>query len=407
MIARNLGVICLAVVAVSGAAVVLLARNESLAPSAAEIAALAEAGKLDSAEGKLALLLKRVPDDPGANLLAAQLKMARCEHVTNSGIGTDPKPASSALEHLRRVDSPDKKLMSLVKLVQGKANRYLGQLDEAEEAWLEALRLDPMVAEAGWLLLQEYYLQGRTQEARTLALRLHRDEPDPGDRIRYLLEPLRQEVMPPDASSLVLWFEPIVRRDPTGLRANLALGMAFVRAGDANRGMSLLRKMVEIHPRRLEAWSALMAGLDEVGDVKEMSKTLGLLPSEYSNGAWLSLYQGRVAEVEGHWEKASSDYQQALKESPANTRLIYRLARVRRHLGDTAEANRLAEQHRARTSWIQEARVLYEKVANDRSLGIASHPDLYAEIAALQEKLGFPEQAEAWRRLIGTSPLRD
>jgi len=407
MNARNLLIVTLTGVAVLAAGLVFLTRHEPLPPSPVEIAALAETGNIDAAEAKIDLLLKRTPGDPGVHLLAAQIKMAKCEQVTHSGVGTDPTPASSALEHLRRIETRDKKLAALAKLWQGKAERYLGQLDEAEEAWLEALRLDPIVPEAGWLLLQEYYLQGRAQEARALALRLHQSEPDSRDRIRFLLEPLRQEVMPPDASSLVLWFEPIASHYPKGLRANTALGLALVRSGEANRGMDLLRKMVEIHPQRPEAWNTLLAGLDEVGDVKELSGALRHLPGAYSTAPWIARYQGRVAEVGGDWEQASCNYRRALQESPAEDRLIYRLARTLRQKGEKVEANQLSERHRSREALNQEARTLYEKAVNDGSLGIAHHPELYEEIAALRDKMGYPEQAKAWHRLAESLHFRN
>ena len=60
------------------------------------------------------------------------------------------------------------------------------RFDEAEAAWLEALRIDPTAPEVGWNLLALYYVQGREEEARRLALRLYRVEPDPHDRASLL-----------------------------------------------------------------------------------------------------------------------------------------------------------------------------------------------------------------------------
>ena len=40
-------------------------------------------------------------------------------------------------------------------------------------------------------LLDLYYSEGRNDELRRLALRLHRIEPHPGDRVRLLLEAMR------------------------------------------------------------------------------------------------------------------------------------------------------------------------------------------------------------------------
>ena len=368
--------------------------------SLAEIARLAQSGRLNAAEARLARFLDREPKAPGANLLAAQVAMGRAEPETHSGIGTDPKPATTALEYLGRVETTDPKLASLASLWRGKARRYLGRLEEAEESWLEALRLDPTVPEAGWLLLQEYYLQGRTEEARKLALRLHEGEPDGRDRILFLLEPFRQEVMPPAPGSLVLWFEPIASRSPGGLRANIALGLALVRSSEVDRGMGLLRKAVELHPGREEALDAMLRGLDESGDVEELSKALDALPGRFSASPWTSRYKARVEAEGGNWAAATLAYRRALETSPSDVLLGYRLARVLRRAGERAEADRLDREHQARQAVDQEARAFYQEAIADQPLGTSPRPELFARLAGLRERMGHPEEAEAWRRLI-------
>ena len=403
--ARRIGLIA-ALIVPTTAAIILRSRADR-GPSLAEVAMMAAAGRLDEAERSLALRLEREPRDPGTNLLAAQVAMGRSEPETNSGIGPDPRPATTALEHLARVETRDPRLAALARLWRGKAERYLGRLEEAESSWLEALRLDPAVPEAGWLLLQEYYLQGRPEEARSLALRLHQVEPDRRDRVRLLLELIRQEAMPPAPASLVLWFEPIASRHPAGLRANIALGLAMVRSSEQDRGMNLLRKVVESHPDRPESWDGLMAGLDEAGDVEELTTVLQALPAEFSDASWTLKYKARIEEDLGNWAAAAKSYREAMKASPADPRLGYRLARSLRRVGDQAEADRLDAQHQARQSASQGARALYESADADPTLGISPHHELYEQLASLREKLGYPEQADAWRRLAGTPPARD
>ena len=372
--------------------------------SRAEIAGLAEAGRLDDAESKLALLLRSDPRNPGTNLLAAQVAMARSEPVTNSGMGSDPGPAIKALEYLGRVETRDEKLAAIARLWRGKAERYLGRLDEAEESWLESLRLDPAVPEAGWLLLQEYYLQARSDEFRSLSLQLHRGESDPRDRALLLLEPLRQEVMPPAPASLVLWFDPIASRHPNGLRANIALGLALVRSSQSDPGMNLLRKVVELHPERRESWEALMTGLEETSDVEELPIVLKSLPGIFSSSPWIVKYQARIDEDGGNWRAAASGYRRALESSIADPRLEYRLARCLRRIGEQAEADRLDRQHQVREAMGREAKDLYEVAISDKSFGFAPNPELYAKLACLREKMGYPEQAKAWHQLAEFVP---
>ncbi len=392
-----------ALILVATTAVILLARPRP-GPTLAEVAAMAEAGRLDAAEASLALLLKHEPRDPGANLLAAQVAMGRSEPVTQSGMGSDPAPALAALDALGRVETRDPRLAALASLWRGKAARYLGRLEEAEAAWLEALRLDPTVPEAGWLLLQEYYLQGRSEEAQALALRLHQGEPDGRDRVLLLLEPLRQELMPPAPASLVLWFEPIAGRSPAGLRANIALGLALVRSSEAERGIALLRKVAEAHPGRREAWDALLTGLDEAEELEELAKGLDSLPAKDSQAPWTLKFRGRVAEDRGDLVAAAVAYRRAIEGSAANSRLEYRLARALRRMGERAEADRLDARHQAREAFRVEGRALYERAIAEASSGRFPDPELSEKLALLREKMGFPEQARAWRRLAGARP---
>ena len=151
-------------------------------------------------------------------------------------------------------------------------------MDEAEASWDEALRLDPRVPEAGWCLLEVYYLQNRPGDARRLALRLHEVEPDPRDRVQLLLELVRQDAQPMDPGSVVQWFEPVVRQNPTDLHASLALGLFLVRASQVDRGLDVLRGAVRRHPKSPDAWDAWLTGLDDAGQLDLMEQSVSRLP---------------------------------------------------------------------------------------------------------------------------------
>src|SRR5262249_23670288 len=144
--------------------------------------------RFDEVEHRLQAYLRNRPEDPQANVLMAQVSLAR----------PDQKPGV-ALRHLSKVRLGDRAARAVVRLNEGKASSAWGRYVEAEQSWLDALRIDPEVPEAGWALLGLYYVQGRRDEAHELAMRLRKDEPDPRDRVQLLLELLRQ-----DAKSLVI-----------------------------------------------------------------------------------------------------------------------------------------------------------------------------------------------------------
>src|SRR4029077_3656195 len=130
----------------------------------------------------------------------------------------------------------------------------------AESACLDALRLNSTIGEAGWALLDIYYLQRRSDDARALALQLHKVETGPRDRVQLLLELVRQDAQTTDPSSIVQRFEPVVAQDPTDLHSTLALGLALVREHRADQGLSVLRKAVEAFGSGPAAWGAGFAG---------------------------------------------------------------------------------------------------------------------------------------------------
>src|SRR5262249_58704670 len=128
-----------------------------------------------------------------------------------------------------------------LQLCRGRALDRLLRFSEAEAAWLEALKADPAAPEAGWHLLNLYYLQGREEEARRLALRLYEVEPDPHDRVLLLLELVRPDARPPAPGSIVKLLEPAVRQHPDDLQSAVALGLARVRAGQVDAAIDDLR----------------------------------------------------------------------------------------------------------------------------------------------------------------------
>ena len=373
-------------------------------PSLAEAAALAEAKRFDEAEAIVDRLLRDDPSRSDARMLAAQLALDRPAPAGRENETPDPKPALLALDHLAHVKMPNSKaddayLTMLVALNRGKAQYRLGRLDEAEKNWLEVIRLDPNFPEAGWFLLETYYLQGRLEEARRLALRLHGVETDPHDRVQYLLELVREDAQPTAPASIVALFEKVVARSPEDIRANIALGSALIRAGQTDRGVDILRQRVKAHPDRPEAWDAWLTGLDDAGQVETLATVLQRLPEAIAASPGMAKHKGRAAQERGDWKAAADDYRKALEVEPPDHRVEYRLARALRNAGAIEEAEPLEAKHNAFTEARQEVRALYELANADKTLGTRPRPDLYLRLAENRAKMGLAEEAEAWKRL--------
>ena len=374
-------------------------------PSPEPAIPLAEEGRFDEAEAIVRASLRADPGRPSANLLLAQILLRRpAPEDVEGGPGAEGL-ARGALEHLDRIKDPPARMRALVPLWRGKALFRLGRLEDAEAAWAEALRLDPRSPEAGWGLLEIDYLEGRTGDARRLALRLHGLEPDPGDRVQLLLELVRQDAQPPAPGSLVQWFEPVVRSHPGGLAPAVALGLALVHTGELDRGLDLLRQAVEVHAESQVAWDAWLTGLDDAGQIDELGQALLRLPPALADQARFARFRGRVAQERRDWKTAAQEYRRSLRGDPHDPKLGYRLSRALRQIGATAEAEPLERRYRSYQAALNEVRPLYEEANAIKTLGVEPHPALYRRIADLRERMGQRDEARAWYRLaLGEQP---
>ena len=143
------GLIGLAMLAVAAVLVAAGWRWARPVPSLAKAAALAEAHRFKEAEALVAAILRNDPTRSDAHMLAAQLAL---EHPEMPGQNPSPVLAFEALEHLKHVHADEPHLAALAALNRGKAEYRLSRLDDAEVSWLEALRLEPTIPEAGLVL---------------------------------------------------------------------------------------------------------------------------------------------------------------------------------------------------------------------------------------------------------------
>jgi tetratricopeptide (TPR) repeat protein len=369
-------------------------------PPLQEAIDLADSGRLDEAVARLRDRLGADPDDGAAALLLAQVELKRLDMPATQGGRPPEEWAQRALDHLGRVRPSNPKMAATLEVCRGRALHRLLRFVEAEAAWLAALEADPLAPEAGWHLLNLYYVQGRQEEARRLALRLHEIEPDPQDRVRLLFELLRLDARPPDPGSIAVLLEPVVQQHPDDLHSALALGLARTRASQVEAGIDQLRRVVQVHPDRIEAWDSLLTALDESGHVDRLVDELGRVPAAFAESPRLWKHQARVAQVQNRWKEAVDLYRRAHAAEPSNRAVEYRLSQALRHLGEIAEAERIERRARFRDVAIQDVRTLFEEATATSDLGRRPHPELYQRIADARERMQLLDEARAWHRLV-------
>ncbi len=364
---------------------------------------LTGAGQFDDAEALVEGHLKRAPGDAQAQFLLAQLLIERTDRdrVLNDQVRDETERALAALD---RIGDDRSVAPALVELVRGKALYRLGRWDAAETSWLDALRLDPSVPEAGWALLDLYYLELRRAEARTLALSLLPNEPSRRDRAQLLLELTRQDAIRPDPQSLVDQLAPALRAEPGQLQAGVALGLAKVRSSQVEPGLEQLRQTVDQHPESPIAWDGLLTGLDLANRPDEVGEALGRVPRELRESPRFARHVGLAAQGRNAWGEAASAYQLAMDHDPGDFETAVRLARALKFAERTDDAvaweHRIARHREASASLL----ALYDEANAVPTLGEGPHDALYERLASARERMWHPNEATAWRAMIGQGP---
>lgn len=348
--------------------------------------------QFDVVEKRLEQYLSLHPQSLVANMLMAQVALAR----------DDQKPRV-ALKHLMRIKSGDRGTRSIVLLNEGKAYSALERYDRAESSWREALRVDPRVPEAGWALLGLYYVQGRRADVHRLGMSLFAIEFDPRDRVQLLLELLRQDAQPLGFDSTVKTFEPVVRANSADLYSSIALGLALIRNSRFEDGLSLLASLVEHFDTNVDAWNALLLGLDEARRFNELGTVLARLPVRFAADPRFDRYRGTVAQDHRDWPDAANAYLKAFQADHSEPQVLYRLALALRAAGRVQEAEQFDGKSKAGKEAREQLQSLYEQANADKTLGTAPHPDLYHRLADVRERMGREDEALAWHRLV----LRD
>lgn len=359
------------------------------APTLEGLDPLLSAKRFDEVERRLDAYLRVHPDSAQANMLMAQVALAR-----------DEQKPRLALEHLKRVRPSGRASEAVVRLNEGKAFSAMGAHGRAEGAWLEALRADPLVPEAGWALLGLYYVQGRREDAHRLGMALHGIEPDPRDRVQLLLELVRQDAQPLGVDSVIRTFEPVVRAHPEDLHPAIALALASIRNSRSGEGLPILRRLAGRFADAPVAWDALLTGLEEAYLADELAEALGQLPSTMAGDPRFERHRGVVAQNRRDWSSAADAFLRAWQADPSDPHVLYRLSRMLRSSGRGEEADRFDAKVRAMESARAEALPLYEEANADKTLGAGPHAALYQRLADLRERMGRRDEALAWHRLV-------
>ncbi len=398
---RNLILTILAVVlGVSGISALGIRRAIGPSSSLDEVLALARDRQFEPAQVLLLQYLRVHPHDDRAHLLMAQLATEL----------PDFRP-KRALEHLRLIRPGSKRQAAIVKFLEGKAHYQEERYDLAEACWTEALKLDPIVPEAGWALVDLLDKESRTEEAHRLGMKLHEVEPDPRDRVRILLEMSRLDIETPDPLSQIPLFEPLVQAHPENLPLSITLGLALTRSSRSDDGLKILAEAVRRHPDSPQAWDGWLTGLYNASEPDKLADEFAKLPKELTGDPRFAKHEGMIAQNARDWPRAVRAYRRAFEFEPFNQGVCYRYRFVLRQAGETAEHDRVDQFYKGYQSAYRQMRRsyygkdqaeegqiaetkdtsdkfgVYFEVLEVKTLGLQPHPELYQH---------WPTSARRW-----------
>jgi tetratricopeptide (TPR) repeat protein len=375
-----------------GAAALGVMRAERGGPGLESIRALARARRFGQAMQRLEGYLRTHRDDAAAHLLMGQLATEPPE----------PRP-EVALEHLRAIRPRNAQEAARVRFYEGKALYQQGRYDLTEAAWRDALRLDPTVPEAGWALIDLLDREGRVPEAHALGMRVIEVEPDPIDRAGLLLEMARMDIDQVAPGSQVMLFGPLSRQHPDNLPLSLTLGLALVRDSRGAEGIQVLEEALRRHPDSPEAWDAWLTGLCGAFQSDRLAEEFARLPREMADDPRFAEHEGMVAQNARDWPRAVKAFRRATAYKPYNGILWYRLRAAVRQVGDGGELERVNRWYTSFEDAFKQMRGAYLEALAVPDLGVSPHPEVYHRLADLRERMGRPDEARAWHRLV----LRD
>ena len=282
-------------------------------------------------------------------------------------------------------------------IVSGK--RY----DLAEEQYIDALRIDATVPEAGWALLDLLDLEGRTEEAHRLGMWIHGVEPDPQDRVRALLEVPRIDVDKVAPESLVPIFQPAYLQHPESLSLALVAGLALIHNSQFDAGLEAFAMPCGAIPDSAKAWDAWLTGLAEASRPEELVQEFARLPRSLAADPRFAKHEGSLAQARRDWPTALRAYRRAHEFEPFDRGVLNRLRTVLRVAGETAEAERMERKFLSCQAALKQMPEVRAKALADPTLGLEPHAELYHRLADLREQAGRLDEALAWHRLV----LRD
>jgi tetratricopeptide (TPR) repeat protein len=347
------------------------------------------------AEAVLRERLRRSKWDSQARIMLARVLAAR-----NNSLG--------CAQELHQVPfwSPEK---AEALLREGQAYAKIDQVRNAELAWLEAIKDDPLhlIAlgihhDACQELLRIYAIEDRWEDAFPVIWKSY-DRAPAIDHPVLLSMRLRPELERVSRAESV----PILRRyvlaDPEDREALRSLARAEVALGQHADAAHHFQLCLKNWPDDVRAWRDYLAMLLDEGELDSFLTLLERCPMGADREPETWMYRGVAKEKSGDWDAAAQMFRKAIELNPSVPKYYYRLSVAELRLG----LDEAAAAHRQRTKLMNDARAqlpaAYAAFFGAKTAEMSDSGSMDAvrkQLASLCETLGLLRAAQAWNRLV-------
>jgi len=293
-------------------------------------------------------------------------------------------------------------------LREGESYLQIDRAKDAERAWLEAIKDDPLhpippdvLHDACQELLKLYAIEDRWEDAFPVMWVAY-DHASPGDQPILLLMRMRPElerVSQKDSIGLLTRYFAAAADDWEALRALARAELALGHHAEAKRHFQACLKG---RPDDVRAWRDYLSMLLEQGDLDAFLALLAKAPPSAESEPETWMFRGVASEKAGDWQGAAEHFRKAIELNPYVPKYYYRLAMAEERLGLRDQALT----HRKRTKEMNDARAQLPIAYADYFASIpprkAGAPDMAAagkRLASICETMGWSRAAQAWSRL--------
>ncbi len=291
---------------------------------------------------------------------------------------------------------------------EGQAYFQLARARDAERAWLESIKDDPLhpvspdlLTDAYNALLKIYALEDRWEDAYPVIWAAYDRATGTDERLYWLTMRMCAELERVSPKESIVELRRYAAADPGDCDALHALALAEISLGQRAEGERRLEDCLKMRPDYLRAWKSSLAAFLEQGDLERFLARLRDPPSSADNDPETWFFRGVASEKASDWRVAATHFQKAIELNPFLGKCYYRLAAVQARLGlrEAAAANRKksSEIHEARGRFHGAYAKFFESVRS-KEPGTSSPTEAARRLAAICETVGWTRAAQAWYR---------